>query len=570
MNLGGLRTITKLSLGFGIIIILTVSIAVAGSIGIKKVHYNSTVLSNLASVISEYNLARLYSRSYAHTKDSLFFIRMEDSFSNVTNGIRFLSDNTISKKEKEILDSLQIYVSLYIKMSRGAAENISGFASVIAREEKTGNHIISQISQSPVKKQTQIADDFTKVRLYAVQYISSYKEMQLQKSIQLLDGLLIGMRDNTIKNELLHYQEIIEELKEIGEKQAGYDKNIPPIGAQVTTLFDNLMAYANNEAAKTKNTSNLLLLIFTFFASVFALIISFFITKNLTSRLQKVMNIAQEYAKGNLTATLLTADLKLKDELGLLMRAIYDMGNNFIEVVRLIHKSSESISNVSNQLNVFTQNLSSGANHQAASAEELSASMEESVSSMQQNADNAANINAFASESGNDLKLITTQSQYSLQSAGQISQKIGIINEIAIQTNLLALNAAIEAAKAGAAGRGFSVVAAEIRKLAEKSKAAAAEIISLSNESYGMTEKMVSQLSIVIPKIDKSLNLVEEITLSSKEQLITSQQINSVIEDLNNITQQNASSYEKINLKSQELTLNAKELNDSVDYFKIN
>ena len=281
------------------------------------------------------------------------------------------------------------------------------------------------------------------------------------------------------------------------------------------------------------------------------------------------MAFAQKYAAGNLTASLSSTDLQLKDEIGLLMRAINDMGQNIKKVVGLIHKSAHSLSTTSKELNSHAISLSQGANNQAASAEELSASMEESVASMQQNVDNASDIDAIASESGNYLKTISSQSEESLKSAELITQKIAIINDIAFQTNLLALNAAVEAARAGEAGKGFSVVASEIRNLAERSKKAAIEIIAISEAGYRTTEEMVNHLSYIIPKLDTSLQLVKEITNSSKEQLISSRQINSAIESLNVITQQNVSSYDKINVKSNELTANAEELFHSADFFKV-
>ncbi|MBN1118498.1 MAG: hypothetical protein JXA77_14905 [Bacteroidales bacterium] len=573
MDLRNLKTSTKLILGFGIIITLTIGVAIAGRIGIQKVHYQSIVLSKLASVTSEYNLARLYTRSYAHTRDTFFYTKMKESFSKVSNDIINLKENTTNKNEKEILDSLQIYISLYFEESLGSAQNITDLSSVIAKEGQIGGKIISELSHSSLNNNSGFADGFNKVRFHSAQYILTYKDIQLQKSISSLENLLKRLNsfnNHTITQNLHQYKTILDELNGIGKKQAGFDKTIPPIGSQVTTLFDKLMTHANSEAANTKNTSTLLVITFTVMAFLLALIISYSITRYLTSRLQKVMNIAQEYADGNLTATLSNTDLVLKDEIGLLMRAISEMGSNIKNVVRLIHQSSENVSSTTNQINTSARLISSGANKQAASAEELSASMEEAVSSMQQNVENASNIDTFASESGNDLKLISTQSQNSLKSVEQISQKIGIINDIAFQTNILALNAAVEAARAGSGGKGFSVVATEIRKLAEKSKGAATEIIALSEEGFQMTKKMVSQLSEVVPKIDKSLQLIKEITNSSKEQLTTSQQINSVIESLNEITQQNVVSYEKINSKSEELTTNAKDLLDSVVYFKIN
>ena len=569
MNLKHLKTSTKLILGFGIITVLTISIAVVGTIGIKNVFYQSTVLSGLGDLTNNYNLSRLYIRSFAHTKDSVFLTRMNESLQTTRAGISRMNEQTNSTAEKNMLDSLSRYISLYHSESLGSVDNITVLASTAEAEEKLGQQIQAILSQRTGLGDARTLNRFLEARLYTFNYISSFNNQKLQEAFKIIDDIRVNNPGNApYADQLSQYQKILQQLETIGKNQSHYDTSIPPLGQQVTLLFDQLMAHANAQAEEAQATSNLLVLLFSIFASVLALLIAISITRYIMTRLLRIVEVAQNYAKGKLTASVSAEDLELKDEIGILMRAIKDMGDNLRRVVGLIHESADSLSKTSNELNEVALSLSQGANNQAASAEELSAAMEEAVSSMQQNVDNASGIDAIASESGTYLKTISTQSQDSLKSAEQITLKIGIINDIAFQTNLLALNAAVEAARAGEAGRGFSVVASEVRKLAERSKAAAVEIVSMSQKSYSNTSEMAEQLDNIIPKIDHSLHLVQEITASSKEQLIGSRQINTAIESLNQITQENAAFYEQINLKSNQMTTNAEELFKSISYFQ--
>lgn len=569
MNLRHFKTSTKLILGFGIITALTISIAIVGTLGIKNVFYQSTVLSGLGDLTNNYNLSRLYIRSFAHTKDSVFLTRMNESLQTTRAGISKMHEQTNSAAEKIMLDSLSRYISLYHSESLGSVDNITVLARTTEAEEKLGQQIQAILSQRTGLGDARTLNRFLEARLYTFNYISSFNNQKLQEAFKIIDDIRVNNPGNApYADQLSQYQKILQQLETIGRNQSHYDTSIPPLGQQVTLLFDQLMAHANAQAEEAQATSNLLVLLFSIFALVLALLIAISITRYITTRLLRIVEVAQNYAKGKLTADVSAEDLELKDEIGILMRAIKDMGDNLRRVVGLIHKSAESLSKTSNELNEVALSLSQGANNQAASAEELSAAMEEAVSSMQQNVDNASGIDAIASESGTYLKTISTQSQDSLKSAEQITLKIGIINDIAFQTNLLALNAAVEAARAGEAGRGFSVVASEVRKLAERSKAAAVEIVSMSQKSYSNTSEMAEQLDNIIPKIDHSLHLVQEITASSKEQLIGSRQINTAIESLNQITQENAASYEQINRKSSEMTTNAEELFKSISYFQ--
>jgi methyl-accepting chemotaxis protein len=295
------------------------------------------------------------------------------------------------------------------------------------------------------------------------------------------------------------------------------------------------------------------------------ILITVFLSRSITLALKKGVEFAKRIAQGDLTVNL---NIDQKDEVGELAAALSQMLLKLKDIVMNIRSGAESIAAASAQISNGSQQLSEGATEQASSTEEISSSMEEMVSNIQQNTDNAKqteNISGKATESMVDMSKIGRESFDSIRT---IAEKITIINDIAFQTNLLALNAAVEAARAGEHGRGFAVVAAEVRKLAERSKLAADEIESLSKNSLKITEKTRESLDALVPEIQKTSQLVQEIAAASIEQNSGADQINSAIQQLNIVTQQNAAASEEMATSSEELSSQAESLKDAVSYFK--
>jgi len=201
--------------------------------------------------------------------------------------------------------------------------------------------------------------------------------------------------------------------------------------------------------------------------------------------------------------------------------------------------------------------------------EESSASMEEMSAAINQNADNARQTESLARKAADDAKESGEAMAKTVTAMRDIASKISIIEEIARQTDLLALNAAIEAARAGEQGRGFAVVASEVRKLAERSQAAAAEINTLSASSLGVAERAGTLLEKLVPDILRTSELVQEIAASSLEQGSGASQVNRALQQLDQVVQQNASASEELASTAEELSSQAEQLQATISFFRL-
>ncbi len=276
-----------------------------------------------------------------------------------------------------------------------------------------------------------------------------------------------------------------------------------------------------------------------------------------------VTHAAEEIAQGNLTVTVREGSGQDK-----LMQALIAMVAGLTRTVTDIRTIAGEVSSASQSISSASVQVSNGATAQAASAEEASSSMEEMGSNIKQNADGAQQTDKIATKSAKDAQESGKCVLEAVAAMKEIASKISIIEEIARQTNLLALNAAIEAARAGEHGKGFAVVAAEVRKLAERSQKAAGEINHLSGTTVKVSEKAGEMLDKLVPDIQKTAELVQEITASSKEQDAGAEQINKALQQLEKVIQQNASAAEEMASTTEELTGQADQLMSALGFFR--
>ena len=339
--------------------------------------------------------------------------------------------------------------------------------------------------------------------------------------------------------------------------------------AELTTFQKSLAEAGTAQARATAAQATQFMLGLGVAAALVALVVGFWITRNLLRQLGGepgyAANIATQVAEGDLTQQIA---LRHGDTSSMLY-AMKGMVDKLSATIGEVRTAADALASASEQVSSTSQTLAQGASEQASSLEETSASMEQMSASINQNTDNARVTDGMASKAATDASDGGEAVRATVEAMTSIAGKIGIIDDIAYQTNLLALNAAIEAARAGEHGKGFAVVAAEVRKLAERSQVAAQEIGALAGKSVKTAERAGALLHAMVPSIRKTAELVQEIAAASTEQATGAGQINTAMSQLNQTTQQSASASEQLSATAEEMSSQAEQLQQLMAMFKV-
>ena len=485
-----------------------------------------------------------------------------------------------ASKSQRYLQEIQKISAAYLASESAEIlpEIEKNFGKIVKRLEKQLARLKRQIK---TKKDKEIFTDITKI-------------MEALKNATLSETGLFSAKQVLLEVDAIIFSKMAF-LDKITE-----DFNNSLIG--ISTVVDEIDSASQTMVNKTIRTSKISLGITSILLAVVGFSLGGLITASIVRPIKAVEKMIRELEQGHLDTRL---EMTRQDEIGRMANAMNGFADNLRDEVLasfkalargdftfraqgVIREPLEKTNSSLNQLvaqikvasvniftgtqamNVSTTEMSRGASEQAAAAEEASSSIEQMTANIRQNADNAEQTDEIAAQAANAAKESGLAVEATVDAMKDIAEKIKIIEEIARQTNLLALNAAIEAARAGEQGKGFAVVAAEVRKLAERSQLAAGEINTLSTNSVGIALTAGKLLETLVPDIQRTAELVQEISAASREQNAGAEQISRSIQQLDSVIQQNAAASEEMAGTTEELTKQAEQLSEMTSIFTVN
>ncbi len=284
------------------------------------------------------------------------------------------------------------------------------------------------------------------------------------------------------------------------------------------------------------------------------------------SGIKDVVRVMRALAGGDLTQKV-SADYhgilaQLKDDVNTTVERLTD-------VISVVHTNSDSSAKTASEVSLTATEMGNGAGQQMSSLQQITSAMEQMSANIRQSADNANATQNIAQQAANDADESGRTVLDAVKAMKDIADKILVVEEIARQTNLLALNAAIEAARAGEHGKGFAVVASEVRKLAERSQKSAAEIGQLSVTTMKVAEQASDKLKSLVPDIQKTAELVQEISVSAKEQDTGANEINQSLQQLDSVVSRSAASASELSKSASELSQHAEQQRKAMRFFTL-
>ncbi|WP_127156577.1 methyl-accepting chemotaxis protein [Pectobacterium polaris] len=603
MNFDNLKVGKKLGLGFFLILLMTMAIAGAGimHIGSLKDSIDKVNLSN--DINDEINQAKYYRALYGTTYNPDDIKKNVEHIANVSKLAEKAKEFNWPESDAKKIASIPTLITSYQEKQSNYINAVGKKDAVrkswnISTTEKPLEQLNDQLKIDNNSANLQLLLSDLNQKLIAVRYhvrgllLSTNKESEekltdainaAQTSLTFLYQSLSAEQRETLSPVLAimnNYEEQVLAYMPAYEEEMAQAGQMRGVAEQLNSVVKGLLSDQLAASQEDIRSATLQMSIAALITLLLGLLISWFISRQITTPLGNTLNMAEKIATGDLTMSINTTR---KDELGQLMSAMSKMNDNLHNMIDDIRVGVSQISNASSEIVAGNTDLSSRTEQQAAAVEQTAASMEQLTATVKQNADNAHHANKLAisasqtAKQGGEQVNNVVQTMTAIESSSKrIAEITSVINSIAFQTNILALNAAVEAARAGEQGRGFAVVASEVRSLAQRSSQAAKEIEGLISESVTQVSRGATlvgnagkTMNDIVTSITQVHDIMGEIATASDEQSRGISQVSQAIVEMDSTTQQNAALVEQSSAAADSLEEQARLLKQAVSVFRL-
>jgi methyl-accepting chemotaxis protein len=648
MSWKDLKIAQKLYIGFGVVLMLTLLTGYAGYSGLNN--YGTSVAnlddaSTLAKWIKDVAVAR---RDYYLSKDEKHVETIKSIVADMTKQMDATKARMDTQAERDAVEKInRLLNGDYMRVLTAQMDNVRAQAKAQEAMESA-----ETAARDLVRSNTGLSrflSDLQDCRVPAKTYLMKSSDDDAAKVNERLTNLIqeVGGSSNSLQMALTAFKDNFNSIVKIRSAAAALTEEITPIAAQLVKGIDDIRETQQQNMQQAKNTAVTLALTFVFGALAIGIFVAFFISRSIAQPINNIARVADSISMGDIqheirfdskdeigvlansfrqmidymkslagaaeriAANDLTAQVTPKGEKDVLGNAFKTMLGNLTGMIRQLTDNSTQLVSAATEIASSSEQMARGSQEQTGQTSQVSSAVEEMTATIVESSKNAGEAAGQAKEAANAARAgnqVVTQTiegmnriaqvvqesaktiQELSRSSDQIGEIIGVIDDIADQTNLLALNAAIEAARAGEQGRGFAVVADEVRKLAERTTKATKEITDMikgiQNDTKGavtsmeqginevqqgreLADKAGESLTAIATYSQKVMDMIQQIATAAEEQSAASEQIARSVEGIARVTKENATGIEQSAAAAEQLNRQADGLRMMVTRFKI-